>query len=282
MIDRRTKNAEIFRDAEHRYKSDSELIDIVQESTQKQVFIPEKSPVNITEQPKTNKAKVVVSGKRSLEAAEVYAKQGKKVCVLNFASATNPGGGVVNGSSAQEECICRCTTLYPCLNNEDLWTKFYKPHRKAANPIYNNDCIYTPNVCVFKSDINFPEPLPRSEWWKVNILTCAAPNLRERPSNAMNPHAGYKQAKITPDELETLLTARIKRIFEVAVANENEILILGAFGCGAFRNPPEIVAKVFYNVMQEYLCYFDTIEYAVYHTEREVSNYEAFEKVMKI
>ena len=282
MIDRRAKNAEIFRDTEYRYKSDSELIDIVQESTQNQVFISEKSTVNITVQPKTDKAKVVVSSKRSLEAAKEYAKQGKKVCVLNFASATNPGGGVVNGSSAQEECICRCTTLYPCLNNNDLWTCFYAPHRKAANPLYNNDCIYTPNVCVFKSDINFPELLSRDRWWRVNILTCAAPNLRERPSNPMNPHAGYKQVKVTPAELETLLTSRIRRIFEVALANENEVLILGAFGCGAFRNPPEIVAKVFYNVMQDYLVYFDTIEYAVYHTEREVANYEAFKKIMNV
>ena len=101
MIDRRAKNAEIFRDTEHRYKSDFELISIVQKSTQNQVLIPEKSPMNITVQPKNDKTKVIVSGKRSLEAAEKYAKQGKKVCVLNFASATNPGGGVVNGSSAQ-------------------------------------------------------------------------------------------------------------------------------------------------------------------------------------
>ena len=282
MIDRRTKNAEIFRDTEHRYKSDSELIAIVQESTQNQVFISEKTTVEFPIESKVEKANIVVSSKRSLEAAEFYAKQGKKVCVLNFASATNPGGGVVNGSSAQEECICRCTTLYPCLKNDDLWTSFYAPHRKAANPLYNNDCIYTPGVCVFKSDINFPEPLPREEWWNVNILTCAAPNLRERPSNAMNPHAGYKPVKVTSDELETLLTARIRRIFEVAVANDNEVLILGAFGCGAFRNPPEIVAKVFYNVMQDYLGYFDTIEYAIYHTEREVANYEAFQKIMNV
>lgn len=282
MIDRRTKNAEIFRDTEYRYKSDSELITIVQESTKNQLFIAEKSIVNITVQPKTDRTKVVVSGKRSIEAAEEYVRQGKKVCVLNFASATNPGGGVVNGSSAQEECICRCTTFYPCLNNDDLWTKFYKPHRKASNPLYNNDCVYTPNVCVFKSDINFPEPLPRDKWWRVNILTCAAPNLRGRPSNPMNPHAGYKQVKVTPTELETLLTYRIRRIFEVAVANENEVLILGAFGCGAFRNPPEIVAKVFYNVMQDYLCYFDTIEYAVYHTEREMANYDAFKRIMNV
>ena len=280
MIDRRTKNAEIFRDTEHRYKCDSELIASVEKSTGNQVFVAENTTVKIPVELKVERAKVVVSGKRSLEAAEVYAKQGKKVCVLNFASATNPGGGVVNGSLAQEECICRCTTLYPCLNNDDLWTKFYKPHRKAANPLYNNDCIYTPDVCVFKSDTNFPELLLRDEWWKVNILTCAAPNLRERPSNSMNPNAGYKQVKVTPAELETLLTSRIRRIFEVAVANENEVLILGAFGCGAFRNPPEIVAKVFYNVMQDFLGYLDTIEYAIYHTEREVANYEAFQRVM--
>lgn len=280
MPDRRTQNAEIFRDTERRYKSDPTLIRAVQDSTKSQVFIAESATVNTPSPHKPEKAKVVVSGKRSLEAAESYAKQGKKVCVLNFASATNPGGGVMNGSSAQEECICRCTTLYPCLNTNTMWNCFYQPHRKASDPLYNNDCIYTPNVCVFKSDTNFPEPLPQSEWWSVNILTCAAPNLRERPSNAMNPHAGNRAAKITPKELEQLLTSRIKRIFEIAVANQNEVLVLGAFGCGAFRNPPEIVAKVFHSVMQDYLCYFDTIEYAVYHTEREVTNYRAFKEIV--
>lgn len=97
----------------------------------------------------------------------------------------------------------------------------------------------------------------------------------------MNPHAGNVAAKITPSELEKLLTARIRRIFEIAVANANEVLILETFGCGAFRNPPEIVARVFNNVMQDFLCYFDTIEYAVYHTERETANYEAFNEILK-
>lgn len=280
MIDRRTKNAEIFRDTEKQYKTNHALKEAIQASVKDQKFISEKDSVSLTTKTETKKARVVVSGKRSLEAAEFYAKQGKKVCVLNFASATNPGGGVVNGSSAQEECICRCTTLYPCLNIDTMWQSFYAPHRKLGNPLYNDDCIYTPNVCVFKSDTSFPESLPQGEWWSVNILTCAAPNLRERPSNAMNPCAGNKAAKVTPAELEKLLTSRIQRIFEIAANNENDVLILGAFGCGAFRNPPEIVAKVFYEVMQEFLCCFDTIEYAVYHTERELANYEAFKKVI--
>ena len=281
MIDRRTKNAEIFRDTEQRYSSNQFLREAVETSIKKQAFVSEESIIRIPAPCETEKAQVIVSGKRSLEAAETYAKQGKKVCVLNFASATNPGGGVVNGSSAQEECICRCTTLYPCLNTKKMWDVFYQPHRDTANPLYNNDCIYTPNVVVVKSDTNFPELLSQEDWWNVNILTCAAPNLRERPSNRMNPHAGDTAAKITHDELEELLTTRIRRIFEIAVANENEVLILGAFGCGAFKNPPEIVAKVFNKVMQDYLYYFDTIEYAVFHTERELANHEAFLKIIK-
>lgn len=281
MIDRRTKNAEIFRDTERRYKTDPMLTSVVSASLRSQAFIAESEVVGKPPAISTKKAKVVVSSKRSLEAAEPYAKNGRQVCVLNFASASNPGGGVVNGSSAQEECICRCSTLYPCLNTTEMWESFYMPHRKANNPLYNNDCIYTPDVWVFKSDIDFPEPLPKEEHWNVNILTCAAPNLRERPSNAMNPNAGTTAAKISSVELEKLLMERIRRIFDVAVAKCNEVLILGAFGCGAFRNPPELVAKVFYDVMQDYLYYFETIEYAVYHTEREIANYEAFSKVMK-
>ena len=281
MIDRRVKNAEIFRDTERRYKTDPKLISSIRQSTKEQVFISEKEAVIIPTLEKKINTSIVVSGRRSLEAAEHYAKQGKKVCVLNFASATNPGGGVVNGSSAQEECLCRCTTLYPCLNTSYMWNSFYSPHRITDNPLYNNDCIYTPNVCVFKSDTNFPEPLKNEEWWNVDIITCAAPNLRERPSNRMNPNAGSTSAQITSAELEKLLTARILRIFEIAVANKAEVLILGAFGCGAFKNPPELVAKVFKNVMQKFLGYFETIEYAVFHTERELANYEAFAKIMK-
>lgn len=266
----RFSNAEIFEDTKNHYETDNTLKDIVHKSMARQRFISEKAAISISVQPENSRAQVKVSGKRSLEAAEFYAKQGKKVCVLNFASATNPGGGVVRGSSAQEECLCRCTTLYPCLNSNELWTWFYAPHRKAANQLYNNDCIYTPQVCVFKSDTRFPEMLPRNEWWFTDIISCAAPNLREKPGT------DNKAVKISNAELEELLTSRIRRIFQLAAANENDVLILGAFGCGAFRNPPELVARVFRKVMEEYIGCFDTIEYAVYHTERETANYNAF------
>ena len=111
MFDRRAKNAEIFRDTEHLYKNNETLKEVVKHSinSQKLILTGDKIEYETTVD---RAGKVVVSGTRTLEASEIYAKQGKRVCVLNFASATNPGGGVVHGSSAQEEAICRCSTLY--------------------------------------------------------------------------------------------------------------------------------------------------------------------------
>ena len=280
MFDRRAKNTEIFRDTEHLYKNNETLKAMVKKSVNNQMLILTGDKVEY-EVTGGRAGKVVVSGKRTLEASEPYAQKGKRVCVLNFASATNPGGGVVHGSSAQEEAICRCSTLYPCLNTRKMWNEFYTPHRNADNPLYNDDCIFTPGVKVFKSDINFPELLPEAEWWDVDVITCAAPNLRNIPSNCMNPNAGSRKADITHEGLIALHTARIQRIFEVAMENGAEVLILGAFGCGAFCNPPELVAKVFAKFTEKYRDNFDVIEYAVFHTEREMANYKAFKDTME-
>ena len=280
MFDRRAKNAMIFKDTEQMYQSNGKLKTVVENSivNQKLIMADESVEYKVVG---GRVGKVVVSGKRTLEASEPYAKQGKRVCVLNFASATNPGGGVVHGSSAQEEAICRCSNLYPCLNTKEMWNGFYGPHRKADNPLYNDDCIFTPGVKVFKSDSNFPEQLPEADWWDVDVITCAAPNLRSIPSNRMNPNAGSRKADITYEGLRALHTARIQRIFEVAMANGAEVLVLGAFGCGAFCNPPELVAEVFAKCTEKYKECFDVIEYAVFHTERETANYVAFKNAMK-
>ena len=213
---------------------------------------------------------VTVSMKRTFEAARAYTDEGMKTVVLNFASATKPGGGVEKGSVAQEEALCKCSTLYFCINTRRMWDEFYQPHRNAYNYLHNDDCIYTPNVTVFKSDTATPSMLPQDEWYQVNVITCAAPNLRGVPASL-----------VRTEKLRPLLESRIRRIFDLAAWGQNEVLVLGAFGCGAFCNPPELVAEVFHTVMQDYLHTFETIEYAVFHKEWERANYDAFARWMK-
>lgn len=181
---------------------------------------------------------VSVSTRRTFEAArELHEKlPNAKIAVLNFASATNPGGGVARGSRAQEESLCRCSTLYPVLADPKYWGAFYGFHRKRHDARYTDLCLYTPGVKVIKSDTALPERLDEKDWLSVDVITCAAPNLRERPSNEMNPQAG-EALHLSDEELLALHKKRGRRILAAAAANEADVLVLGAFGCGGVPQP---------------------------------------------
>ena len=275
----REENIQVFDDTKKKCQSDSRLIQAIAQANAAQKLILGSD----TETWKSacrymRPAQVTVSRKRTLEAASAY--HGKKVCVLNFASATNPGGGVTRGSSAQEEAICRCSTLYFSLIEQSMWKGFYTPHRAQRDPLHNDDCIYTPGVVVIKTDTATPQALPPEDWYTVNVLTCAAPNLREQPSNPMNDGDGARSVQIGKQELRQLHEKRMRRILSIAAAEGNEVMILGAFGCGAFRNPPEIVAEAMRTVIQEYRSFFEAVEFAVYCPPRDDSNYRVFERVL--
>lgn len=84
----------------------------------------------------------------------------------------------------------------------------------------------------------------------------------------------------TQSFLSSALKAEV--ILYIAVSEGENVIILGAFGCGAFRNPPEVVAQGYKEVIQDYLYDFRTIEFAVYcPPQRGDKNYRAFAKAMK-
>ena len=203
----------------------------------------------------------------------------KKVTVLNFASATNPGGGVKNGSSAQEESLCRCSTLYPALNQQRLWDCYYLPNRASGDALHTDACIYTPFVTICKTDEDYPQRLSEEDFLVVDVITCAAPNLRSQPANIHNPGDG-NAAHISPEELYELHLRRAKHILHVSAANGTDVLVLGAFGCGAFRNDPAVVAKAYADALADYALYFERIDFAIYCRDWETENYDAFKRAL--
>ena len=264
-------NISIFKDTQKQCKSNPYLIEVVKKADLMQEFISEMKELEEIENCKVyENTKIVVSKKRALEAARDY--KGKKVGVLNFADALTPGGAVLYGASTQEEAICRCSTLYENISKDAMLEVFYQPH-KLLNVLYNDDIIYTPDVVVFKEDTSEANMLPKEEWYPVDVITCAAPYLGAIPKE--------ERKTISTFELMLIFSTRIERILEVAKKKGVEVLILGAFGCGAFVNPPEIVAKIFKEALEIYGKYFEIVEFAVYCAEEETRNYKVFKEVLE-
>ncbi|MCH0564516.1 MULTISPECIES: TIGR02452 family protein [unclassified Streptomyces] len=170
--------------------------------------------------------RIEVTGESSLEAARRLAAE--PVAVLNFASARNPGGGYLNGAQAQEEALCRASALYTCLTGV---REFYDHHRAHRDPFYTDRVIHAPAVPVFRDDRGrlLDEP------YAAGFLTAAAPNAgvvsRTAPERAA--------------ELPHVLAVRAERVLETAAAHGYRRLVLGAWGCGVFRNDPAQVADAF-------------------------------------
>ena len=193
--------------------------------------------------------------------------------VLNFASATTPGGGVIRGSNAQEECLCRSSTLYPCLRTEEWMNRYYAMHRERRDNFYTDACIYTPGIVGIREDGQWPELLEEKDWYTFDVLSCAAPNMGRQPDI------------VTWDEefrekMQQVFDRRVKRIIQVALVNQIDVLVLGAFGCGAFGNNPEVVAGAFKKALDEYGDSFRAIEFAVYCSKADQNNYDIFSTVL--
>lgn len=218
--------------------------------------------------PQTERTGVVrVSKRRTFqEAMELCRKYPeKKITALNFASATRPGGGVKNGSSAQEKSLCRCSTLYPTLDQQWLWNAFYRANREAHDPLHSDACIYSPSVVICKTDDDIPARLQPEEFVTVDVISCAAPNLR--------PSGGGKTVNISRSELRRLLRCRAIHILHVAAANQVDVLI----GCDVFANNPREVRSAFSAALAEYRRWFDLIEFAVYCRDEEDETYKEFQ-----
>ena len=278
-MDKRERLAVIFRDTQQFYSTNPALMAAVEASRKNTKLYDAGAAPGFPDG--VNKAgAVTVTKSRTYEAAmrlsDTY--PGRKIAVLNFASATKPGGGVINGSSAQEESLCRCSTLYPTLDRRFLWQSYYDVNRAAGDVLHTDACIYSPGIVICKTDENFPERMPQ-DWVTVDVISCAAPNLRNTPANLYNPENG-QAVSILPADLQRLHEQRARAILAVAADNGVDILVLGAFGCGAFRNDPRVVAKAYANVMKDCRRYFNLIEFAIFCRDFETENYDAFAEVL--
>jgi uncharacterized protein (TIGR02452 family) len=150
------------------------------------------------------------------------------VAALNFASAKNPGGGFLNGSQAQEESLARSSALHA---SQLRASEFYERHRASPSLLYSDAMILSPGCPVFRDDDGLLLEEPRL----VTFITSAAPNAGAAGDNRP------EELPLIPD----VFRRRSEYVLALAASQGYKYLVLGAWGCGVFRNSPAIVAAAF-------------------------------------
>lgn len=213
-----------------------------------------------------NRAVEVVAA-TTQEAAFALTEDGRDVVVLNFASARNPGGGFLGGAQAQEEELCRCGGLYRTLMTQP---EYYLVHRNNRSLLYSDHIIYSPRVPFFRLEARgkmLVQPV------LLSVITAPAPNAgaitRNTPEDALH--------------LKSTFERRWANILAVAEDRGHRNVVLGAWGCGAFRNDPVMVAEAAKNVLsgKRFVGRFERLVFAVPDFgERSRTNLESFRAVL--
>ncbi|WP_149262325.1 TIGR02452 family protein [Actinomadura sp. K4S16] len=209
------------------------------------------------------RTRIEVTGETTLAAARRLCAPGTTPFALNFASAKNPGGGFLNGAHAQEEGLARSSGLYESLRSA---REYYDFHRAQGDLLYSDHMIYSPDVPVFRDDSGrlLEEP------YGVAFLTSPAPNR------------GAIRDAAKAEQVPAVLRLRARKVLAVALANGHSRLVLGAWGCGVFRNDPAEVAEVFAEALRPDGAFADRFEhvvFAVWDTAAGAPRHTAFQRV---
>lgn len=197
----------------------------------------------------------------TVQAIVDMSREGKLPAVLNFASAKNPGGGFLNGAMAQEEALAASSGLYNTLLRHDT---YYSTNRACGTMMYTNHGIYSPEVVFFRNGAFEMLGSPVL----ATVLTLPAVNMG--------------QVILKGEDVQTakrVMKDRMRLCLAIFAKQKNTHLILGAYGCGVFRNDAAEVAQWWRELLENegYGRFFREIVFAV--LDRSGKNYGAFETV---
>ena len=196
------------------------------------------------------------------ECAKKYSENGNTPVVLNFANAFTPGGGFLYGATAQEEVLCRRSTLFLSINSNKAQELMYKKNQKSKKDL--GTILLSPKVQVFKDmDYNF---LDRP--YTVSVITAAAVNL-----SCLN------NSTIKAMDITGIMKRKIRNILSLADCCGFKNVVLGAWGCGAFGHDPINTALCFRDILidEGYIKCFDNVDFAIIGND----NLCAFKNVFK-
>lgn len=210
--------------------------------------------ISLRSHPTYEQSEICVENMDCLTAAKKLLEEGYNPAVLNMANRQKPGGGVYNGAGAQEENLFRRTNLFQSMYQFSPYAREYSlPTSPYQYPLDRNyGGVYTPDVVVFRGEEKDGYPL-LNEYYQIGVISVPGMN---RPR--LEP-----DGSVAPNLIEGIKN-KIRTILNIGVLHHHDSLVLGALGCGAFRNPPAHIARLFHEVIeQEFKNHFCKICFAI-------------------
>lgn len=216
---------------------------------------------------KPKQAKLRVTQVPTVKAILNHAARGTSqgLGVLNFASAKNAGGGFLNGAMAQEESLAASSGLYATqLRNEP----YYAANRACGTMMYTDHGIYSPDVVFFRDEHFDLLAMPVT----ASVLTLPAVNFGQVLLK------GEDSAKA-----KRAMKDRMRLALAIFADRGDRNLVLGAYGCGVFRNDPTDVARWWRELLADegFAGLFDEIEFAIMDNSRNRACIRAFEQIFE-
>ncbi|HNZ99870.1 TIGR02452 family protein [Ruminococcus sp.] len=235
------------------YELGGKKIELPREDTSAvEVWAPEKGAALLESLviPEGDMCTITVTREDSFTAASRF----ENAFVMNFANAHKAGGGFRLGANAQEEALCRCSTLYASITSEAAGA-MYRYNNTHLSSTESDYMLYSPNVCVFRSC----ECKLLEKPFMASVITVPAPNRRGAAIFASN------------KKIAEVMTRRIRIMLAIAAKHGHRSIVLGAWGCGAFGNSSDDVAGYFRKVLidEKYGRLFDNVCFAIYSSESD-------------
>lgn len=250
-------------------KKQIDLPDIEPMCSKTQIFIPDDSELLQEALQKAQgqyQTQVKVTGETTFQAARRINQEIGECTALNFASAKKPGGGFLTGAKSQEEDLTRCSGLYLALTQPQT-EAYYLANRACGTSLYTDHLIYSPQVPVFRDEEAQLLPQPAL----VNVITAPAPNagavIQNEPQRSQ--------------EIQSVLRHRAQLILGIAAQMKQTHLILGAWGCGVFKNEPQQVATIFQELLSnEAQGVFKQVVFAILDRSQEQATLQSFQDIL--
>lgn len=183
--------------------------------------------------------KFLVFSESTVKSALILEKKkidtSEKIGILNFASARNAGGGFINGAMAQEESLAFSSNLYQCQTMPQC-IEYYEANHNYHSCLYTDGMIFSPDTVFFRDENYALKPNPSL----FSVLTCPA----------VNKGAVERNEKDKLFICDTVMEKRMSKILGMFAYLRCETIILGAYGCGVFRNSPATVAEIWNKLLR--------------------------------